>query len=69
MIQTHYNFYVGGRESFSIKNDTSTAIVVCGQDMQSKLYFGTPFGIGNDGNKVSLISEGQSNTSIGKLYF
>ena len=38
----NYNFYVGGRESFSIKKDTSMAIVACGQDMQSKLYFGTP---------------------------
>ena len=67
---SNYNFYVGGREkSFSIKKDTSMALVACGQDMQSKFYFGTPFGIENDGNKVSLISQGQSNTSIGKLYF
>ncbi len=65
----NYNFYVGGRESFAIKKDTKMAIVACGQDMQSTLYFGTPFNQSNNGNKVSLISQGQSNTSIGKLFF
>ncbi len=65
----NYNFYVGGRESFGTKKDTKMAIVACGQDMQSTLYFGTPFAQGSDGNKVSLISQGQSNTSIGKLFF
>ena len=34
----NYNLYIGGRESFSIKKDTSMAIVACGQDMKSSLF-------------------------------
>ena len=64
-----YDLYIGGIKG-NPHTDTNLVIAANGQDgCSSNLYFGTPFGVGNNGNKTAIMCQGISNTSIGKLFF
>ncbi len=65
-----YDLYVGGHQGTANHTNTNVVIASNGQDSCSaNLYFGTPFGVGNNGNKCAIKVQGISNTSIGDMYF